>query len=92
MNYFSNLDIFFIFNNFIIKIIQIILQTIGSVNRTVSRLCLYYPAAASQSPPSAKSSPVPSSSTSVYGLAAVKSDPGTAASPSNMTSTKAQDE
>ncbi|WP_278696149.1 hypothetical protein [Leyella stercorea] len=34
----------------------------------------------------------PNPSTSVYGLAAVKSNPGTAASPSNMTSTKAQGE
>ena len=46
----------------------------------------------STSPPSAKSSPVPNPLTSVYGLAAVRSSPGTAASPSNMTSTKAQDE
>ena len=40
------------------------------------------------SPPSEKSSPVPNPSTSVYGLVAVKSNPGIAASPSNMTSTK----
>ena len=55
---------------------------------------IYIPITCNQytSPPSAKSYPVPNPSTSVYGLAAVKSSPGTAASPSNMTSTKAQDE